>query len=40
MRLFFSKGRTYEYDEGNPAAMLWERGVVPEYEGKQMFLGE
>ncbi|KAJ7382898.1 hypothetical protein OS493_031956 [Desmophyllum pertusum] len=25
-------GRLYEYDEGNPADMLWERGVIPEYE--------
>ncbi|XP_078382790.1 uncharacterized protein LOC144665407 [Oculina patagonica] len=26
------QGRTYEYDEGNPADLLWERGVIPEYE--------
>lgn len=30
----FSKGRTYEYDERDPAALLWERGVIPEHEGE------
>ena len=26
------KGRSYEYDERDPAALLLERGVIPEYE--------
>lgn len=29
-----TEGRTYEYDEKNPASLLWERGVIPEYEGE------
>ena len=30
----FFKGRSYEYDERNPAALLLERGVIPDFEGK------
>lgn len=32
--LFFFKGRSYEYDKRDPATLLLERGVIPDYEGE------
>jgi len=29
-----AKGRPFEYDEGDPAALLLKRGVIPDYEGE------
>ena len=32
--LIFFIGRSYEYDERDPAALLLERGIIPDYEGE------
>ena len=32
--VIFFKGGSYEYDKRNPAALLLERGVIPDFEGE------